>query len=318
MVQRRLHHRLELSDDSETSESVFLSRSETFLVSSSQTPRALDKAAPPEEPMALQKRRSNLLKSGTVEEHENVVAEEVGKPHPLNSLLNRQLSIMSNPEAISETKVDHNSKRHLSETSHGHLTNPVGIVRSLNRDRPPIPNSHLKQKFRPKTETLGENRQNHRMLAFKLPKPFGFNRTSQVHPETVDEDHQELSCSVPNTLRKDTLTLGGSPLPTPVMRLSPLLSSSIRLGGCFSGRQLFTPEDHLESCFSDRHVRVFIMTWNMQEIKVRSTLAWEWGERERSQAHNYMDVGMGRRKTLGEGHIPSTALAWERGEGGHL
>lgn len=299
---RQQHQKLELSDDVETSDSVFISGSETLAMSSSRTP--LDKTAPVT-PFPAARNDGSIVsqpESGIVGENDlsesspskndmppssiNIPPSSINipvsqsNPHHADvrqlsigsSLERRQLSIESslqqtiNDEATTSDTHD-NLKPHLSETTGWsndlHMTHPVGMVRSSNRDLPPLPNSNQQEQ--------GENAQNKQ----KLPAAslqFGWN---PIHPETTILNRKELhdqSISTSNTLGRDCLLSSGS-LPTSMMKLSPLLSSSIRLGGCLglmdgSLKKISIPEDQLESCFSDRHVQVFVVTWNMQEIKV--------------------------------------------------
>ena len=55
--------------------------------------------------------------------------------------------------------------------------------------------------------------------------------------------------------------------------LTPLLTASLRKGGSgsrcgSSSAWQFDAEAQLESCFPDRHMRILLVTWNMQQLKV--------------------------------------------------
>ena len=57
--------------------------------------------------------------------------------------------------------------------------------------------------------------------------------------------------------------------------LTPLLTSSLRKGGVgsrsgSSSLWQFDAEAQLESCFPDRHLHVLVVTWNMQELEVKT------------------------------------------------
>ena len=63
---------------------------------------------------------------------------------------------------------------------------------------------------------------------------------------------------------------GGSLSPSPTTRLLPLPSATICVERSFRlGSQHFiNTVEQLESCFTDRHLRVYVCTWNMEQIKV--------------------------------------------------
>ena len=108
-------------------------------------------------------------------------------------------------------------------------------------------------------------------------------RVNQIHPGNIDMlDSQSTPSPLLDTVLGEkkgfgveSTTLDRRLFSTTDSILSaaitPLLTSSLRKGGrkpsmdtCFD----FDAEGQLESCFPDRHLRVFIVTWNMQEQKV--------------------------------------------------
>lgn len=119
----------------------------------------------------------------------------------------------------------------------------------------------------------------------KLP-PLQKRINNQIHPGNVDFLDSPSTCKSPSPLPDAVLgekegfgvestTLDKRLFSTTDSILSatitPLLTSSLRKGGrkpsvgtCFD----FDADGQLESCFPDRHLRVFIVTWNMQEQKV--------------------------------------------------
>ena len=113
----------------------------------------------------------------------------------------------------------------------------------------------------------------------------GGRRSTRVHPE----DNRPPNLKVPSPLHstttlksstfspmgmdKRTLSSTDSMSSTFSATLTPLLTSSLRKGGgsqSGSGSAwVFDAEAQLESCFPDRHMQVLVVTWNMQQQKVK-------------------------------------------------
>ena len=223
---------------------------------------------------------SKKSRSGIVDEHNlseivssssdsNIPPPPISSPVSQTSLQPEGTSIgfdmkQTPSDEKTTSKIDHKPSPHHSETTcvfldDLHMTNHASVVKSSNQNL--------------SEQVPGISKRNGPMFPFKLPitsLKFGRNMISSNLPETLNhEEHENESSCIPDTLGRGTLISGVS-LP---MKLSPLLSSSIRLGGCFrltdkSTRHLFTPEDQLEGCFSDQFVSVFVVTWNMLEMKV--------------------------------------------------
>lgn len=104
---------------------------------------------------------------------------------------------------------------------------------------------------------------------------------NQVHPESQQVPNPDLVNLVNGT---SAVTRSLSPTTTTsvtsrqsslfetgrssVSMLTPLLTSSLRMNSVSDGRWDFSGESQLESFFPDRHIRIYIVTWNMQEKKV--------------------------------------------------
>ncbi len=65
---------------------------------------------------------------------------------------------------------------------------------------------------------------------------------------------------------------GTSRRTSPSTRLSPILSANVCVERSFrfGSSQCISPEGELRSCFPDKKIRIFVLTWNMQEMKVRN------------------------------------------------
>ena len=122
----------------------------------------------------------------------------------------------------------------------------------------------------------------------KTSRKGGRRRSTRVHPE----DNRPPNLKLPSPIRSTTTTLKSTTFSSKGMdkrtlsstdsmsstfsaTLTPLLTSSLRKGGggsqpAGSGSSWgFDAEAHLESCFPDRHMQVLVVTWNMQQQKVR-------------------------------------------------
>ena len=113
----------------------------------------------------------------------------------------------------------------------------------------------------------------------------GGRRSNRVHPEDNRPPNLKFpssplhSATVKSTtfssmgVDKRTLSSTDSMSSTLSATLTPLLTSSLRKGGGFksgsSSAWEFDAEAQLESCFSDRHMQVLVVTWNMQQQKVK-------------------------------------------------
>lgn len=104
---------------------------------------------------------------------------------------------------------------------------------------------------------------------------------NQVYPEPQelsDEEpvdrpsptFKEASPSSTNTASADKNASLSESTRCSVSSLTPLLVSDLRMRGNRAASE-FGCEVQLESCFPDRHIRVYVVTWNMQEKKVGCT-----------------------------------------------
>lgn len=91
-------------------------------------------------------------------------------------------------------------------------------------------------------------------------------RTSHVHPAGLSpRQHSTSPNRTSQLLSTDTISSVSS------STVAPLLTSQLRKGGrrpSVDTKWDFSGEEQLESCFPDRHIRVFVTTWNMHEEKV--------------------------------------------------
>lgn len=102
----------------------------------------------------------------------------------------------------------------------------------------------------------------------------------QVHPEErtaskFSEDHirlfQSPSSSESSTARRKPSLTESARSSAVSLTLGPLLTAGLRIGKTKSmaeGRWENAEEAQLESCFPDRHIRLSVVTWNMNERKV--------------------------------------------------
>ena len=123
------------------------------------------------------------------------------------------------------------------------------------------------------------------------PKGKGRGRRNQVHPapsRSASEPKQPLasffspahSSNLKSTSSSNNSYHGNrlfSTDSTISSVMAPLLTTSLRKGSCtqpsLDVSWDFDGERCLESHFPDRHVRVFVVTWNMQELKARFQIA---------------------------------------------
>ncbi len=126
-------------------------------------------------------------------------------------------------------------------------------------------NSNLLEGFSPPPEN-GRTRFNIPDLTITDRSQHGNTATTQNNIEETDDFNSTLRVEKRLFSTSDSL---GSTLSTTI---TPLLTSDLRKGGrkpsekvCFE----FDAESQLLSCFPDRQLQVFIVTWNMQERKVR-------------------------------------------------
>lgn len=166
---------------------------------------------------------------------------------------------------------------------------------------PPLPNGvHSRSKRRPYTSPMHpgsstdsypsplhvhsspekKSSQKRMSRSLRAKRTSGKNR---VHPDmklrqtspsyvTSDLRHSLSSSSHPN-LHTDRLLSSSSNNSVLSMTLPPLLISELRRGGRTPSVEAswdFDAEAQLENCFPDRHIQVFVGTWNMQEQKVES------------------------------------------------
>ncbi len=104
--------------------------------------------------------------------------------------------------------------------------------------------------------------------AFRHVYPQGTKSPSSRRSTNLHSTSSSNTSSRQDTVRllsSDSMTSTGSSWVT------PLLTSLLRKGGrrpSVDTRWDLSGEDQLESCFPDKHIRVFVATWNMHEEKV--------------------------------------------------
>jgi hypothetical protein len=92
-------------------------------------------------------------------------------------------------------------------------------------------------------------------------------RTHQSSPEAI----RSPSLTSGSSAASRQLSLAGSARSSVSLTLTPLLTSSLRVRRAKSTTDEKwgeIGEAQLEGCFPDRHIRLFVVTWNMQERKV--------------------------------------------------
>ena len=128
--------------------------------------------------------------------------------------------------------------------------------------------NHIQEKCRVHSATHVEDREGDigRTLttptsSLKLPHPVELRQRNTPSQSASWSVHQNY---------KSGLRSSSSPLSSPMTKLLPLLSSHICIERTFryGSSQFISPGDQLESCFADRQIRIFIVTWNMMQMKV--------------------------------------------------
>ena len=95
-------------------------------------------------------------------------------------------------------------------------------------------------------------------------------RNNRIHPDGTLTSHPDGGPTSPGSSNVSYARLFSSDSLNSTS-VGPLLTSSLRKGGTRPSAETnwdFGGERQLESCFPDRHVRVFVVTWNMYEGKV--------------------------------------------------
>ena len=148
-----------------------------------------------------------------------------------------------------------NSLLHPTRVSKTRPSTSPSILSTPKNKSTKIPNSDFHLKWPPQS-----------MSSFDSPSHRGLN---QIHPKTVDPAPMALFPSKSAPPVTDLAPLSGSRSPLSGTGLvTPLLTVNLRQRGSKAFTESLWADNQLKSCFPDRHIRVSVVTWNMQERKV--------------------------------------------------
>ena len=134
-----------------------------------------------------------------------------------------------------------------SHQQHPNSTAKDGMLKQKSFRQDSVGNAHEVPEHEPPLKRLSSSTE----------EPFRVINTS---PSTPSITSRRLSASVSDSTRSSVSST-----------LTPLFTSSLRMKGSRSANDTkweLGGDSQLTSCFPDRNMRIFIVTWNMQEIKV--------------------------------------------------